>query len=79
MGRESAGLAGGDFYGPALEAVYTTPTHIPPARAQSMVQSICKGEIGKFGAWQGGHFLATLAGNHKSWWPAGHSVTTSLW
>ena len=34
-------------------------------------------EIGKFSPWQGGHFLATLGGNHKSWWPAGHSVTAS--
>lgn len=38
------GIAWEDFYGPALEAVYTTPP-IPPARAQSMVNTYANWKI----------------------------------
>ena len=65
-----------DFYGPALDVMYMTSAHIPLARAQSMVPSLCKGNW-KSSPWQGGHFLASLRGNHKPWWPAGQSVTAS--
>ena len=66
----------GGYYGPALDVMYMTSPHIPLARAQTVVPSLCKGNW-KSSPWQGSHFLATLGGNHPTWWPAGHSVTAS--
>lgn len=46
--------------------------HPRPTGKSSVVPSNWKSN-----PWQGGHVLATPGGNHKPWWPAGHSVAAS--